>query len=240
MDNYDDLMKACSDASRSAVLAQIDEKLDKWAAPAHGLLLKTDRDNYLFIFEEQYYAHFAAEKFSVLDAVREITVGDGVHATLSIGVGKDGEGLEELYKYANLAVEMALSRGGDQCAVRNRLDFEFYGGRAKSTEKRTKVKSRVMANALGELMADAKQIYIMGHANPDMDAMGSAIGLCCVARKRGKRAQIVHAPGPQRRPAFAGPGEGPAGVRRGLCPRQRRLFEGPARGAADRGGHQPP
>ena len=191
VDNYDDLMKACSDASRSAVLAQIYEKLDKWAAPAHGLLLKTDRDNYLFIFEEQYYAHFAAEKFSVLDAVREITVGDGVHATLSIGVGKDGEGLEELYKYANLAVEMALSRGGDQCAVRNRLDFEFYGGRAKSTEKRTKVKSRVMANALGELMADAKQIYIMGHANPDMDAMGSAIGLCCVARKRGKRAQIV-------------------------------------------------
>ena len=191
VDNYDDLMKACSDASRSAVLAQIYEKLDKWAAPAHGLLLKTDRDNYLFIFEEQYYAHFAAEKFSVLDSVREITVGDGVHATLSIGVGKDGEGLEELYKYANLAVEMALSRGGDQCAVRNRLDFEFYGGRAKSTEKRTKVKSRVMANALGELMADAKQIYIMGHANPDMDAMGSAIGLCCVARKRGKRAQIV-------------------------------------------------
>lgn len=191
VDNYDDLMKACSDASRSAVLAQIYEKLDKWAAPAHGLLLKTDRDHYLFIFEEQYYAHFAAEKFSVLDAVREITVGEGVHATLSIGVGKDGEGLEELYKYANLAVEMALSRGGDQCAVRSRLDFEFYGGRAKTTEKRTKVKSRVMANALGELITDARQIYIMGHANPDMDAVGASIGLCCVARKRGKKAQIV-------------------------------------------------
>lgn len=191
VDNYEDLMKACSDASRSAVLAQIYEKLDKWAAPAHGLLLKTDRDHYLFIFEEQYYAHFAAEKFSVLDAVREITVGEGVHATLSIGVGKDGEGLEELYKYANLAVEMALSRGGDQCAVRSRLDFEFYGGRAKTTEKRTKVKSRVMANALGELITDARQIYIMGHANPDMDAIGAAIGLCCVARKRGKKAQIV-------------------------------------------------
>ena len=190
VDNYEDLMKSCPDTQRSAVLAQIDEKLNNWAA-GDGLLLKTERDRYLFIFEEQYYAHFVEEKFSVLDAIRDIKVGEGVHPTLSIGVGKDADTMAELYKNANLSVEMALSRGGDQAVVRNKVDFEFYGGRAKTTEKRTKVKSRVMANALSELVMDATEIYIMGHSFADMDAVGAAAGLCCVARKRGKRAQIV-------------------------------------------------
>ncbi len=191
VDNYEDLMKACPDAQRSAVLAQIDEKLNNWAAAGDGLLLKTERDRYLFIFEEQYYAHFVEEKFSVLDAIRDIKVGEGVHPTLSIGMGKDVEGIPELYKNANLSVEMALSRGGDQAVVRNRVDFEFYGGRAKSTEKRTKVKSRVMANALSELMVDATEVYVMGHSFADMDAVGAAAGICCAARKLGKRVQIV-------------------------------------------------
>ena len=191
VDNYEDLMKACPDTQRSAVLAQIDEKLSSWAAAGEGLLLKTDRDHYLFIFEERHYEHFAEEKFSVLDAIRDIKVGEGAHPTLSIGVGKDADSMAELYKNANLSVEMALSRGGDQAVVRGRVDFEFYGGRAKTTEKRTKVKSRVMANALSELIADATEIYVMGHSYADMDAVGAAAGLCCAARKRGKRAQIV-------------------------------------------------
>lgn len=191
VDNYEDLMKACADTQRSAVLAQIDEKLNTWAAAGDGLLLKTERDRYLFIFEEQYYEHFVEEKFSVLDAIRDIKVGEGVHPTLSIGMGKDADSIPELYKNANLSVEMALSRGGDQAVVRNRVDFEFYGGRAKTTEKRTKVKSRVMANALSELMADATEIYVMGHSFADMDAVGAAVGICCAARKREKRAQIV-------------------------------------------------
>ena len=173
VDNYEDLMKSCPDTQRSAVLAQIDEKLNHWAEAGDGLLLKTERDRYLFIFEEQYYAHFVEEKFSVLDAIRDITVGEGVHPTLSIGMGKDVDSIPELYKNANLSVEMALSRGGDQAVVRNRVDFEFYGGRAKSTEKRTKVKSRVMANALSELLMDAAEIYVMGHSFADMDAVGS-------------------------------------------------------------------
>ena len=191
LDNYEDLMKACADTQRSAVLAQIDEKLSAWAAAGEGLLLKTERDRYLFIFEEQHYEHFVEEKFSVLDAIRGIKVGEGVHPTLSIGMGKDADSFPELYKNASLSLEMALSRGGDQAVVRNRVDFEFYGGRAKATEKRTKVKSRVMANALSELMADASEIYVMGHSFADMDAVGAAAGICCAARKRGKRAQIV-------------------------------------------------
>lgn len=190
VDNYEELMKACADTQRSAVLAQIDEKLNKWAEGV-GLLVKTDRDHYLFIFEEQHFQHFEAEKFSILDAMREIRISEGLHATLSMGVGKEAASMAELYKNANLSLEMALSRGGDQAVVRNRLDFAFFGGRAKATEKRTKVKSRVMANALGELMEDAKQIYIMGHTFADMDAVGAEAGLCCIARKRGRKAQIV-------------------------------------------------
>ncbi|MDY5510694.1 DHH family phosphoesterase [Dysosmobacter sp.] len=191
LDNYEDLMKACADTARSAVLAQIDEKLNSWAAAGQGLLLKTERDRYLFLFEEQHYQHFVEEKFSILDAIRDIKVGEGVHPTLSIGIGRSAESMEELYKNANLSLEMALSRGGDQAVVRGKVDFEFYGGRSKATEKRTKVKSRVMANALSELIADATQIYIMGHSFADMDAVGAAAGLCCIARKRGKRAQVV-------------------------------------------------
>lgn len=191
LDNYEDLMKACADTQRSAVLAQIDEKLGAWSAAGEGLLLKTERDRYLFLFEECHYAHFVEEKFSVLDAIRDINVGEGVHPTLSIGVGKDADSIPDLYKNAKLSLEMALSRGGDQAVVRGRVDFEFYGGRSKTTEKRTKVKSRVMANALIELMADASEIYVMGHSYADMDALGAAIGICCAARKREKKAQIV-------------------------------------------------
>ena len=191
LDNYEDLMKACADTQRSAVLAQVDEKLSSWASTGTGVLLKTERDRYLFIFEEQYYQHFVEENFSVLDAIREIKVGEGTHPTLSIGIGKDVGGFPELYKNATLSLEMALSRGGDQAVVRNKVDFEFYGGRAKATEKRTKVKSRVMANAFSELMADASEIYVMGHSFADMDVVGAAAGICCAARKRGKRAQIV-------------------------------------------------
>lgn len=191
VDNYEDMMNACADTQRSAVLAQIDEKLSSWAAVGNGLLIKTERDHYLFLFEERYYAHFVEEKFSILDAMRDIRVGEGGHPTLSIGLGREADSIPALYKNASLSLEMALSRGGDQAVVRGKTDFAFYGGRAKTTEKRTKVKSRVMANALGELLADSADIYIMGHSFADMDAVGAAAGVCCVARKLGRRAQIV-------------------------------------------------
>ena len=191
LDNYEDLMKACEDTQRSAVLAQIDEKLQTWANAGQGILLKTDRNHYLFLFEEQYFQHFVDEKFSILDTVRAIRVAENIHPTLSIGIGKDSPSIPELYKNAKLSLEMALSRGGDQAVVRNQVDFAFYGGRTKATEMRTKVKSRVMANAFRELIADAGEVYIMGHSFADMDAVGAAAGICCAARKRGKQARIV-------------------------------------------------
>ena len=190
IDNYEDLMKACPESKRSALLADIEGKLNDWCAGSGALLLGYDRDRYLFVMEEKDFAAYAEKKFDVLDAVRTVESG-GVTATLSIGVGRDGDSFESLFKNADLALEMALSRGGDQAVVKDRNNFEFYGGRSKTTEKRTKVKSRVMANALRELIDDARNVYVMGHKYADMDSLGAAAGICCISRKLGKKAQIV-------------------------------------------------
>ena len=191
VDNYEDLMKATPEGKRSAVRAMLEEKLSQWSAGAEGMMLRYDRDRYLFVFEEKSFSDFAAKRFDVLDAVREVVAGEGVAATLSIGVGRDADSFEALFKNASVALEMALSRGGDQAVVKDKLNFEFYGGRSKATEKRTKVKSRVMANALAELIDEAKQVYVMGHSYADMDALGAAAGVCAIVRKRGKKCRIV-------------------------------------------------
>ncbi len=191
LDNYDELMKAGTEASRSALLARINEKLNNWLDGSQSLFCRLDRNQYLFVTTQEHYNALSKAKFSVLDAVRELDTEDGVAATLSIGIGRDAADFGALYKYATLSIEMALSRGGDQVVVRNSLDFEFYGGKTQAAEKRTKVKSRVMANALGELISDASQVFVMGHKHADMDAVGAAAGIVCIARKRGKKAQIV-------------------------------------------------
>ena len=191
LDNYEEMMKAGNEAAKSTVLAQLDERLSQWAAPTGGLLRKYDRDRYLFLFEEQYFERIVEEKFSVLDAAHEVVSEDGVTATLSIGIGREADSFQELFDAAGKSIEMALSRGGDQAVVKDSLDFQFYGGKSKSAEKQTKVKSRVMAKALGDLVADSSEVYVMGHTYADMDAVGAACGICCIARKRGKRARIV-------------------------------------------------
>ena len=191
IDNYEDLMSACPEGKRSAVRAAVEEKMDQWRGGSGALLMKSDRDRYLMVLDEARYEKFAAGRFSVLDDVRTVQAGEGVYATLSIGVGREAAGFEALYKNAGLALEMALSRGGDQAVVKDQMNFEFYGGRAKTTEKRTKVKSRVMANALGDLMDDTEHVYVMGHKYADMDTLGAAAGICAIARKRGKAARIV-------------------------------------------------
>ena len=191
LDNYEELMKAGGDAAKSAIQAQIDERLNAWVTGSGGLLRKYNRDRYLYVCDEQCFQRMAEEKFAVLDSVRQVVSEDGVNATLSIGAGRECDSYEESFRWAEKSIEMALSRGGDQAVVKDRLDFQFYGGRSKSTEKRTKVKSRVMSKALGDLISDAGQVYVMGHEYADMDAVGAAAGICCIARKRGKKAQIV-------------------------------------------------
>ena len=191
IDNYEDLMSACPEGKRSAIRAAIEEKMDQWRGTSGALLMKYDRDRYLMVFTEKQYEAFAQGRFAILDEVRTVKAAEGVYATMSIGVGREAGSYDALFKNAGLALEMALSRGGDQAVVKDRMNFEFYGGRAKTTEKRTKVKSRVMANALGDLMDETEHVYVMGHQYADMDTLGAAAGVCAIARKRGKVARIV-------------------------------------------------
>lgn len=191
LDNYEELVKNLSEKDKSATLSAIDDKISAWIQNSGGILTKYDRDRYLYLFEERYLSAFVDDKFSVLDTVRETVKAGGVQATLSIGIGKDGKTFEESFRFATLSIEMALSRGGDQAVIKNQFNYEFFGGHSAEIEKRTKVKSRVMANAFGELIGDASTIFIMSHRYADLDSIGSAAGICCIARKRGKRAYIV-------------------------------------------------
>ena len=191
LDNYDELMKGVSDSGRSVLQAQIDSQIGAWADPANGVLLKYDRNRFLFVFEEQYLKEFCESKFSVLDEIRKIVSQTGVTATLSIGIGKDGETFLDNYKNAQLSIDMSLSRGGDQAVIRGKFNFEFFGGHAQELEKRTKVKSRVMANALSELIKDASNVLIMGHKNADNDSVGAALGIMSLVRKFGKQGNVV-------------------------------------------------
>ena len=191
LDNYDELMKNLTENQRSALVSEIDSRLDEWVAESGGMLRRYQRERYLFIFDEQYLAKFIENKFDILDTIHQVVNPSGINATLSIGVGKDGETYRELFQFANLSIDMALSRGGDQAVIRNKFTFEFYGGRSKETEKRTKVKSRVMANALSALVSDSSQVFIMGHRSPDNDCIGAAAGVCALCRKNGVPVHIL-------------------------------------------------
>ena len=191
IDNYEELTKNATDSEKSTILAGIDKRLFSWIKDCNAVLRKYDRDKYIFIIENAELDKLSARKFAVLQDVRDIQNHEGVVATLSIGIGKDGETLAECYQYAGLAIDMALSRGGDQAVIKNRYTFEFFGGLTEEVEKRTKVKSRVVANALSQLIRDSSQVLVMGHRNSDMDAIGAAAGMVCAARVKGKPVHIV-------------------------------------------------
>ena len=191
MDNYDELLKGMREKEKSILLSEIDDQIIAWAGDHGGYLCKFDRDRYFFLFEERHLERFAKDKFSILEQVHAHVGADGVQATLSIGLGKDGNSPQENYKNASLGIEMALSRGGDQAVIRNRYGFEFFGGHAPQLEKRTKVKSRIMASAFGELLSDASKVLVMGHKAGDFDSVGAAIGVCCLARAKRTPVNIV-------------------------------------------------
>ena len=191
VDNYDELTNNLTDAAVSSLNAEINSRVNRWAERYNGLLRKLERNRYLVLLEAKDLAAITENKFSLLETMREVTNPSGIAATVSIGIGKDGAGFKENYDFAALSIEMSLSRGGDQAVIKDRYDFSFFGGRYKATERRTKVKSRVMASSLAELINQSGRIFIMGHRMADLDAIGAAAGLCCLCRKKGKKAQIV-------------------------------------------------
>lgn len=191
LDNYDELVKNAGERVRTELRNAVEDKLSQWFEGNRGLLRRYDRDRYMYICERRNYDRMAAARFTIVDEVHSVVNSVGIHATVSVGVGVDGSSLEEIFNFASMSVEMALSRGGDQAVVRDRMNFTFFGGRASEVETRTKVKSRVVANALSSFIKDASTTYVMGHRFADMDALGAAVGVCCIARAYGKRARIV-------------------------------------------------
>ena len=191
IDNYEELTKNLTESATSNLNAQLNEAITAWAEDYHGLLRRMERNRYLLIFEKRDLQDAMANKFSILEQMHSVTNPSGVAASISFGLGVDGATFEESYDFAALAVEMSLSRGGDQAVIKDRLNFTFYGGRSKEVDHRSKVRSRVTANSLMELIAKSGDVYIMGHKNADLDAVGAALGVACLCRKKGKKAFIV-------------------------------------------------
>jgi c-di-AMP phosphodiesterase-like protein len=195
IDNYDELLSNATDSRRAKVRSGIEREIKRWVGDAGGLLCRYDRDRYLYIFEEQYLDEYRQNRFAILEAVQKISGVQGLSATLSIGIGV-GASFQEMFQSATIALDMALSRGGDQAVIRDPEDFEFYGGRTKETERRTKVKSRVTASALAKLINEASQLMVMGHRYADLDVVGAAAGVCAIARTMDVPAYIIREQNP--------------------------------------------
>ena len=191
VDNYEELIKNLTESAISTLNARINDAITKWTEDYNGLLRKMDRNRFLFIFEKRDLERATEDKFSLLENVHEITNPAGLSASISIGLGVDGSNFDESYNFAALSIEMALSRGGDQAVIKDRFNFNFYGGRNREADYRSKVRSRVTANSLMELIGQSSQVFIMGHKNADLDAVGAAMGVACLCRKKGKKFHIV-------------------------------------------------
>ncbi len=191
VDNYDELADTLPDAEMAGLNAQINTCINEWTEENNGLLRKMERNRFFLLFEARDLAAMAENKFHLLDKIRSIQTSTGLSPTVSIGIGKDGSDFRENYKFAALAIDMALSRGGDQAVLKDRNDFSFYGGRVSHADRHTKVRSRTGAKNLANLIADSSRVFIMGHKMADLDALGAAAGVYCLCRKLGKRANIV-------------------------------------------------
>ncbi len=190
-DNYDDILNNMEDTAKPQLISAFDRKVNDWVSGISGILKKTERDRYLFLFEHRYLQKLIDRKFEILEQVRELNEGNKVPATVSIGIGTGAENLTANDAYARMALDMALGRGGDQAVIKDEAQFKFFGGTTKEHEKSTRVKSRVIAYALCQLIENKQRIVLMGHRMPDFDVVGAAIGLSRVAKNRRKPVYVV-------------------------------------------------
>ncbi len=191
VDNYDEVMQDTEEERRPLVTAEIDHRIKRWANTQRGFFRKYTTDKYIVGFETQYLDKLEAKKFEILDQIRKIEMGNKIPITLSIGVGTSGKTPLDIADYANAAKDLALGRGGDQAVVKKNDYISFYGGRTTAVEKTTKVKSRVIAYALRRLMDQSENVFIMGHKNADMDALGAAMGVYRAAKNRERETYII-------------------------------------------------
>ena len=191
IDNYEENMQLIDSEEKPQLTAEIDKCIFDWTNETNGVLIKSDRDRYIYIFEQRYLEQLKNDKFSILDKIKDIKNKANVQFTLSIAVSNEGATDKEKYKSAQTAMDVILGRGGDQAVIRENEIYKFFGGRAQEVEKRTKVKARVVAHALENLIKESNKVMIMGHSNPDIDAMGSAMGIYRLAKELGKNAYII-------------------------------------------------
>ena len=191
VDNYEELTKNLTEAAISAMNAKLNEAITRWTEGNNGILRRLERNRFLFIFEKRDLQRLTDEKFSLIEDAHSILNPAGLPASISIGMGVDGANFDESYNFAALGIEMALSRGGDQAVIKDRFNFSFYGGRQQEADYTSKVRARVKSNSLMELIGQSSRVFIMGHKNADLDDVGAAVGVCCLCRKKGKKANIV-------------------------------------------------
>lgn len=191
IDNYDELMQSIEESGRSQLLAEIDKRVKQWFAFSNGVVRKYERDKYIMFFESKYLTEMEEKKFEILDEVKEIDIGNKLQVTLSLGIASRMSDFSTGMKEALGSIELALGRGGDQAVINENGSYKFFGGRSKEIEKRTRVKARVMATALEKLIEQCENVIVMGHANPDADAFGAALGIYRVAQCLNKTANIV-------------------------------------------------
>ncbi|MBP3215714.1 MAG: DHH family phosphoesterase [Clostridium sp.] len=191
LDNYDEALESVEAVRRSLLEALIDRKINKFITGMNGVVSKLEKDKYFFVIEQRYTEELQKSRFALLEDVKTVNIGNDMAVTLSIGIGMNGESYLQNYEYARASMDMALGRGGDQAVVKDGDNISYYGGKSQQVEKTTRVKARVKAHALRELMDTKDKILIMGHRNGDIDCIGSAIGIWRAATSFDKRARIV-------------------------------------------------
>ena len=191
VDNYEETMQRLESEEKPQVIAEIDKYIYDWTNQTNGVLIKVEKDRYIYFFEQRYLEKVKEDKFSILDKIKEIDMKEKAQFTLSIAVSNEGATDKEKYKSAGAAMDIVLGRGGDQAVIRENEIYKFFGGRAQEVEKRTKVKARIVAHALENLIKESKKVMIMGHTNPDMDAIGSSMGIYRLAKTLDTNAYIV-------------------------------------------------
>ena len=191
IDNYEEVTQRVDAEQKTQLMAKVESTIYDWVNQTNGILVKEDRDTYVYVFEHRNLAKIKENKFAILDSIKDIVRKDKIQLTLSIAISTEGKTDSEIYKSASAAMDVILGRGGDQAVIRENGKYQFFGGKVEEVEKRTKVKARIVAHALEELISECKQVIIMGHVNPDIDAMGSALGIYRIAKTLKKDAYIV-------------------------------------------------
>lgn len=192
LDNYEELMQRVTEEEKLKITSNAEKNIYSWVNKYDGLLVKAERDTYVCIFDQLNLEKIKEDKFEILDEIKEIKTQDNIQLTLSIAISENEKTNSEEYKSAKAVIDIALGRGGDQAIIKQNGKYYFFGGRTQEVEKRTRVKARIVAQALEELMNSASNVIIMGHTNSDIDAMGSGMGVYRIAKTIGKDAYIVN------------------------------------------------